>query len=388
MSQKQDKSRRQIAKNRAANRHNPRMSQSTGEGIPVSQVTRLTGFSVRTIKRRCDAGQLASFRSPGGHVRVVKADLERFLRRGSPNPVSTSSVLQNRRERIEELNLEAQELRAKREIEKLRAEDAEAERRREAAAQAEELADERAREESRLQVAREGQRRAAEQRQAEAEQERREWVNGWVAWALNSVPKDAPREVALDVHQSVEEALAKFSPEQPQSVVQRLVLAGVDKALVPWRRSKEIEKAIQSARKELPVSVRTLSEYFEPTEWEVRAMRAARVATSQLPSDAAFEEIRAAGVQAGKQIASEYEREQARQQRERYKKFLVDIGVGHVSCYLSKLHSDGEIWDEDFDRKSELENAVRKALEDRLMGAEGFGEAQRLAREVVKKELE
>ena len=366
-----------------------------GKWVSVSEAARLTGISVRTLKRMAAEGQLKHSRTPGGHMRVLRKDLEKLLRQDGPVTASLSIGLQSKREAVEAKGLELQEARADRELRKLREEDAEAERRRAATAQAEELERRRAVEETRLQVARHAAERWAREREQEEAEERREWTDRWVAWALNAVPKDAPREVALDVHQGVEEALAKLSPEQSQSVVQRLVLAAMDRGLAPWNRRKEIENAVQLARKEVPLVVRTLSEYFPPTQWEIRAMQSAREAIAELPADASYEELRAAAVQAGKQIATEYEGEQARaraegerQQRERSKKFRVDIGVDHVSVYLTKLHSAGELWDEDLSRKPELEAAVRKVLGEKLTGDESFDDTQRLARKVIDAELE
>jgi hypothetical protein len=70
------------------------------------------------------------------------------------------------------------------------------------------------------------------------------------------------------------------------------------------------------------------------------------------------------------------------------KSFLVSVGVAQTGRYLSKLHTNNEIWDEDLERKSDLENRVREALEERLTGTEGFEGAERIAREVVDHELE
>ena len=98
------------------------------EWVSISEAERLTGLSARTIKRMAAEGQLKSSRTPGSHMRVSRADVDRLLRRDAPASVSASSVLQNKRERVEELGLEARELRAQREIDKLREEGAQAER--------------------------------------------------------------------------------------------------------------------------------------------------------------------------------------------------------------------------------------------------------------------
>ena len=154
------------------------MAESS-DWISVSEAERLTGLSVRTIKRMATEGQITSARSPGHHIRVLRADVERLLRRESAAQVSASSVLQNKRERVEELSLQLQETRAARELRKLSEEDAEMERRRAEAKRVHELADKRALEETRLQTARDAERREREQREAEAQRQRAEFRRRW-----------------------------------------------------------------------------------------------------------------------------------------------------------------------------------------------------------------
>src|SRR5207249_702967 len=86
-------------------------------------------------------GQLEAFRTPGGHFRIVAESIEALREQGQrPRPVrDVSPVLHNHREHVEELTLEAQELRAKRELEKLRREQDEEEERRQAEAEARDL---------------------------------------------------------------------------------------------------------------------------------------------------------------------------------------------------------------------------------------------------------
>jgi hypothetical protein len=101
-------------------------------------------------------GTLEAFRTPGGHLRVTAESIEAAKGQRDARPRSArepSAVLQNRRERLEELNLETQEHRARRELEKLRREEQEEADRLEAEAQARE--------------------EEAEQRQAQTELERR-----------------------------------------------------------------------------------------------------------------------------------------------------------------------------------------------------------------------
>jgi len=53
-------------------------------GSPFQRPARLTGLSVRTIKRMAAEGQLKSAKTPGLHVRVARADLNKLLRPANP----------------------------------------------------------------------------------------------------------------------------------------------------------------------------------------------------------------------------------------------------------------------------------------------------------------
>ena len=54
---------------------------------------------------------------------------------------------------------------------------------------------------------------------AQAAQQRRQWMDGWVQHALNSLPRDVPREIELDVHENVQQALANLQASQPESII-------------------------------------------------------------------------------------------------------------------------------------------------------------------------
>src|SRR6266540_1034835 len=99
------------------------------ESYSVSEAATLLGISIPTLKRMEAEGRLDSFRTPGGHLRIsassVEAVRERRTERARPPVREASPVLQNRRERLEELTLEAQEVRARRELARLQREDEE-----------------------------------------------------------------------------------------------------------------------------------------------------------------------------------------------------------------------------------------------------------------------
>jgi hypothetical protein len=396
---KPSKPRAQISANRCSDRTKPAKNPDVNApSLSVLDAANWAGVSRSTVKRMCKDGTLGWFRTrgPHGHIRVLSESLEKLRKGGeAPSVAASPGLVRGKRENVEVLRAEIEERKLKRELRHLDEEDSETERRRAAAAQAEELDRTRAVEEVRLQAARQAAERQDREREREEAEERREWTDRWVAWALNAVPKDAPREIELDVAQAAEETLSELSPEQPQNTIHRLVVAAIEKSLRPWRRQKQIEEIVQLARKELPFFAQN---YFEPTMWEMKAVETARNAVRCLLSDASPEQLRQASIQAGRQVAAEYEAgearahalaqvERERQQRESNKKALITVGVGHVYWYLEKLRSDGGHWDEDLDRRGDLESLVRKALEDRLTGKEGIEDAWRVAREVVDAEL-
>jgi hypothetical protein len=144
--------------------------------------------------------------------------------------------------------------------------------------------------------------------QARSVQIRRNWENAWMEYALENMPEDAPENVRLPVSEFVRQTLASLNPDDPEEVAEPLVRAAVDRGLQPWRRDKEIEIAIQEARNQLPYWAKS---FPEPSEWELRAIRAASEEIAQLRTDAAIGEIRAASMAAGRRIANEYQHQEA-----------------------------------------------------------------------------
>ena len=141
-------------------------------------------------------------------------------------------------------------------------------------------------------------------RQAEAAREHREWSDRWTGYALDSLPNDCPREYRPDVHQEIEAVLATLHPDQPESTVQRIVDGAVEKALRPWKRVKEIEKAIERACDNLPFGMKYSN------EWKHRAARIAREAISNPRSGAALGEMENATSLALKPLVAEFEHEE------------------------------------------------------------------------------
>ena len=342
----------------------------------VTEAARVLGVSAPTVKRMSADGKLDSFRTPGGHLRITAESVER-LREGGSKEVrqhrEPSTVLKNRQEHVEELNLEALELRAQRELAKLRRETAE-EAQRDRQEVLRQVREQR-REEERLRLERE----RREQERENAELARQEaaalcvWQDGWLKRALASLPKNCPKEYHGRVCREVQEALEGLDPDGADSFVQELVDAAVEQALAPWRREKAVQDAITAGEHCLPVWARSLDWGFgvpTPTEWQIKVQRLAKEKIAQLGEDPSREEIRAAAVEAGQAVAREYEATEAvaeRQRREesarRGRELKLQLGLAHVSSYLRQLEEDQEFDFEDRDRlKRKLEKLIRPEL--------------------------
>lgn len=171
-------------------------NRSESDSYTASEAATMLGVSIPTLKRMVTEGRLKGFRTPGGHVRVAAESIEavrepRSLRSASP-------VLQNRREQIEETVLEAQALRARRDLAKLEQEQKDESDRREAAAEARrqeaaqrqaELRLERQRLDlqERQEMAREKQRQAEEARRREAERALADFRRRWQEQATKTL---------------------------------------------------------------------------------------------------------------------------------------------------------------------------------------------------------
>lgn len=283
------------------------------------------------LRALCQAGVIAARSTKGGHWRIPKSEVDRLKREGLPElpalppeqpDVFPSQTAVNRRlhstllaepskaaiAAADEVVLLENEVRATR-LRRAKTEDLDWFRERQQ------------REES---IKRAQQRNQEELRTA---QEREQWLDRWLEFGLKSVPHDAPRETQLDVHQTVGETLAKLASDQPNNVVQRLVVAAVEKGLKPWRRKKEIEEATIEARNQLPYSARG---QVAATDWDLKAMRAASQTIRDLGDRATSEEIRAAALQAGRQVAKEYEH------RALCQTFAASVSLRHTPGAIEK----------------------------------------------------
>ena len=143
-----------------------------------------------------------------------------------------------------------------------------------------------------------------EQARADGEREREEWVDSWVQSAINWLPYGVPQQYHLEVRRQVEEALQELRPSQSYSLVSSIVRAASAKALEPFERQRETEKAVEEALAMLDISAK---DFYKPTEWQVKSEHDARAAVRALPQCASFQEKKAAARTAVHKINAEFE---------------------------------------------------------------------------------
>lgn len=287
------------------------------EIVTASQAAEILGVDKRTVLRFARDGKLRSNRTPGGQHRFRRADVERLASGDGDPPRLYASTLQTKRDEIDNLNLEVQARRAKRELARVEVEDAEADRQRtQARLQAEQ---ETARAEQERKVAERQERAERRERAARYahEKQRRTWENEWIAGALRTLPADVPFDVKASVQRSIREALADWNPDDPPDTIAPFVRATQNDALRPWEKSKETERAVFNALGKLPFAIRQIRFSLGDSplnDWEARAVREARQAIRALPAESLVSEIRAAAAEGVKKVTCEYEQKQSQAQ--------------------------------------------------------------------------
>jgi hypothetical protein len=116
----------------------------------------------------------------------------------------------------------------------------------------------------------------------------------------------------MEVHTMVQEALSGLRPSQPEAITRRLVDAAVHRALGPWTRKQEIERALKAGMNRLAWNVQFGSEYASLKQ---RAWDAAVAAVRKVREEASYNEMETAAAQAVQPMIREYEHEQACQRK-------------------------------------------------------------------------
>src|ERR1017187_6424397 len=278
----------------------------------TGQVARQLGTTLATVRVLCENGAIASETTPGGHWRVPASEVERLKRDGLPpipRPLPTESappasngtagrhghpaLLAEPSDEVAsaaDLVAITRSMLEKRKIDRELEENEDWFRDRQGRQAAAEAAE----------------RQRAELKQAE--QRRLLWMQQWTQYALNSLPYGARREVEMEVHALVQEALSVLQPSQPAAITQRLVDAAVHRALGPWTRKQEMERALQAGMNKLSWNVRYGSEHAGLKQ---RAWDAAVTAVRQVREEASYHEMETAAVQAVQPMNREYEHQEA-----------------------------------------------------------------------------
>jgi excisionase family DNA binding protein len=321
----------------------PRLFYSTG------QVARQLGTTLAAVRLLCENGLITAETSAGGQWRVPASEVERLKHDGlppiprplpnpsAPPPRNGTSNGHGYAEFVEEPSDEVALAADRVAITKSTLEQRKIER------DIEENEDW-----FRDRQRREAETKAAERRKAEAEeaeQRRQRWVQEWTQYALNSLPWGARQEVEVEVYTAVQEALSLLQSGEPQGVTQRLVDAAVHRALAPWTRKQEIERALAAGMDNLAWDVRFRSEHAPLKQ---RAWEAAVAAVRKARAEASYQEMETAAMQAVQPMVREYEHQRACQR--------IVSGL-----YLFNL---------DYAEQDPAREAVRKALAALPVGAD------------------
>jgi hypothetical protein len=267
-------------------------------------------------------GTLEGFRTPGRHLRVTAEGIQavKDQRETQPRPARDASpVLQNRRERLQELTLEAQEMRARRDLAKLQREEQEETARREAEAQArkEEAARRQAeleleRERLDIQQAQEWVRQQQEEDERhdkwQAEQELAAFRSRWFDAAERAVRY---KHILLDLSEAQSKEIldaleTEIKTRTPQDECQMSVLLGrslgalVEPIIAARTRQEERQRIADRA-------LWRLSAFATDSE-KAQASEAIRKALAAVPDDASDVELRAAAEGAVRPIQGVVER--------------------------------------------------------------------------------
>jgi hypothetical protein len=321
----------------------------------TGQVARQLGTTLAAIRVLCENRVIAAETTPGGHLRVPASEVERLKREGLPpipRPLPTESAPPARNgtggrhghpeflvEPSDEVVSAADQVAITRSMLEKRKIDRDLE-------ETEDWFRERERQQAAAEAA---ERQRTETKQAE--QRRLLWMQQWTQYGLNSLPYDARRQVEMEVHTAVQEALSGLQPGQPEAITRRLVDAAVHRALGPWNRKQEIERALKACMNRLSWDLQYGAEWAGLKQ---RAWDAAVAAVRKVREEASYSEMETAAVQAVQPIVREYDHQQACQRmveriyifdatreeegaaREAVRKALAAIPIGAEAKQLEK----------------------------------------------------
>jgi excisionase family DNA binding protein len=257
----------------------------------ASQVANELGISPDHVRKLAQAGAVKAETTPGGQLRVAAEELDRLKRDGLPpmprplpgdrrRPVGATAVapppglyappspeLVAAAEQSVLLTHELKTLRLTRRKEN----ELDHYRKREARLQ-QEQADREAVEQAR-------------QADLDAQVERQDWLRCWELYALDAVPQYAGPEVRLEIHGEVRERLAALDPLPSDDTCRELVTSIVAAGLRRVAARRESKRAVESALRALPTTIRYGSGYAADLHEALTTMTAA---VDALPLDTDF----------------------------------------------------------------------------------------------------
>jgi excisionase family DNA binding protein len=357
------------------------------ESLSVAEASDKLGVSIPTVKAMYRRGELDGFLTPGRHLRISSESLESFRAHGRSRTTAVSApstTLQARRERIEFLNLEGEELRARRELDRLRAEGAAEEEERASQEHAEDLE-----REQRLENARAERLRQERLQQDAATERRRAALREQVQLALSvTVPVELSAEKQRELSDQLEAELRRANVEDPELAIP-IIKAVCERFRVSLLREKRDqgrrERIVESARSEIATTCGSTEND------EAEAVAAARTALSSLSSDIPETEMRCAVKAAIAPVRSKVEQRESEKrldiQRRRRRQETIDSAVEEVEPYLERLKRAAAGIEFDFSFVSRLKDVVRARLAAELTN-QNAGELRRLVHETIDSEIE
>jgi excisionase family DNA binding protein len=367
------------------------------DAMSMTEAAAALGVSLPTVRRMVAGGQLVAFRTPGGHLRFTVESVKAAKGESVSTPEARrgpSPALQNRRERVEELGLEAQELRAQRELDALRREQQQEEAER--LAEAEALRQERKDQAHALKLDRKrGEREEAEERARRlaadaARAGRQRFISTWLEIGLKLVPPGVPPELRLEVVTRLKDFLQDC--QLPELQVLQMVNATVADVLAPWNRDQEIAVIVKEACKALPAAAQGLP--WSPTEWDLKAKQAVFRAIADLEDElCSLEQIRTAVRVAVRAVVDEYEAHRQAERKSQQKGSFLDhwLLYSELTQYVRELLREDTIELEPGERFEDvitgLETDSRKYLDQHLSGTETRDEFRKLLHEFVRAEF-
>jgi excisionase family DNA binding protein len=450
---KRSKLRTQTTSNRRSNRANA--PDLDTQSLSVSGAALRLGVSVSTIKRRCDEGKLAWFRTgPHGHIRIPVEAVEKLRQGGGTQGVPVPSAVAAKRANADELRADLEVRKLELEVRKLDGQESVAAHEKVELARAQKLATKAQLKETRLQTARFAER----QREAAQAEERASWRRGWFNGAVQEFPNWVSPEQDRELRTAIDAELDRWDVGDGDAVGRALDRV-IERTITPWITDRE-----ERVRREKLVAdtIRGFEYSAATADQKARAAADARASLSQLPLGASESELRAVVDQAVSTVKREIEEAKTRARREQLvksaawslswnateddktqaadavrsallnlslqasqaeeqalvtrilapikkdlqdrvvaqqelqrrkgqKSLLITVAVVAASNHLSELRDDldPEPDDAEFaELKRDLEAEVRKTLEQSLTGDESYGEATKIACDVVDEELE